>query len=103
MKTLLYDNIGVAERVLREREKNHLIVDHELDAGKGFDEDAHPSNEWVIIPPGESKCELTIDGVSQIIEADSAFAKAILIEAGARHSFRAITYIFYTVLRDGLG
>jgi len=93
-------SVGVAERDLREEEVVHSIVDHRLDKGDCASEAVHKSNEWIIFGKGSGKFEITIDRCSEIIELDPKRAMVIAVPAGKRHSFLALTDLFYTVLKD---
>jgi hypothetical protein len=97
-----YNSPEEAERKLRQKEVEHLIVDHELEAGEEIAPDFHKSNEWVIFGPGSGRFKIWIIGRERLIKLDSRKTTVIFIPKGKVHSLRALTNLSYTVLRDGL-
>lgn len=101
MRKFHFLNATEAVRDLREKEKEYLIVDHELEKGEIVPVDAHQSSEWIILHPGKGSCIITRGECREIIELSPKEAIMISIPAGFKHSLEAITDISYTVLRDG--
>jgi hypothetical protein len=91
----------IVTKMLREIDKEYLIVDHELDVGDVIPEDAHQSSECIIFRPSLGQCEVTVEGVSKIIQLDLLKTKIVFIAAKKKHSLRAITPISYIVQRNG--
>jgi hypothetical protein len=102
MKIIFFDDHGKAERRLRAREVNHLIVDHYLTAGEKVTPDSHKSNEWIILGPGKGACRIQIKNEIKSIGLDAKKTTVICVPKGKIHSFEAVTNLAYTVLRDGL-
>jgi hypothetical protein len=97
-----FDSPEEAERKLRKKEIEHLIVDHALEAGDKVELDFHASNEWVIFGPGSGRFEFYIHGEERRIKLDQVKTTVIFIPKGKVHSLWASSDLFYTVLRDGL-
>jgi hypothetical protein len=102
MDIIYFDSPEEAERKLRKKEVEHIIVDHELEAGDKIVPDFHWSNEWVIFGPANGRFEISIMGEEQIIELDRKKTTVIFIPKEKVHSLKALTVLSYTVLRDGL-
>jgi hypothetical protein len=106
MDIIYFDSLEEAERKLRKKEVEHLIVDHELDAGEHIATHKHEANEWVILCPGNGSCNIWFYSAEmngqQLVELDPKRTKVIFFPEGVAHGFEAITYLSYTVMRDGL-
>lgn len=102
MKIISFDSPGEAERVLRKKEVEHLIVDHNLKEGEKTKPDSHESNEWIILGPDEGMCRVQIMQEIYAICLEPKKTTVVFVPKGKTHSLEACSNLSYTVLRDGL-